>query len=321
MFRRTLLGAAGTAALVRPARAWQPDRPLRLVVPFAAGGPTDLYGRVFAQAMSNALSQPVIVENRAGSGGVTGLDAVAKSPPNGLTLGMTTCGNLAIAPAMPSPMPYDPMRDVAHISMIVKAPEVLAVRSAGNIASVRDLIAAAKANPGGLQFGSSGVGSITHLACELLAKEAGLEVVHVPYRSMAPAVTDLLAGRVHFVIADLPGLAAHFTAGTLRPLAITSARRLESLPDVATTAELGLPGVLSDNWNGLGVPAATPRDIQDALFEAAGRALRDPVLLREFAKMGVVAGEAVPREEYLAYIRAEAVRWAPLVRATGADIL
>jgi len=316
MLRRTILLASATLPLARTARAWQPDRPLRLVIPFVAGGPADLFGRVLAEALGARLGKTVVAENRSGAGGVLGVDAVAKSAPDGYSLALTTLATLAIIPAMPTPMPFDPMRDLAHLTLVVRVPEVLVVKGDGDFRTVDDLVAAARARPGALQFGSSGVGSITQLACELLAAEAKIQVVHVPYRGIAPAVTDLLGGRVHFLVADVPVLLPHITAGTLRPLAVTTGSRIAALPNVPTTAELGMPSVVSDNWYGLAVPAATPRPIQDALHDAALEALRDDTLVRQFARV-----EATPapmsREQTMDYIQAEARRWGPVVRATG----
>jgi tripartite-type tricarboxylate transporter receptor subunit TctC len=302
-----------------PAR-WAPNRPLRLVVPFAAGGPADIFGRVFAEALAAQLGQPVVVDNRTGAGGVIGTDAAAKAAPDGHTLALTGPGALSIAPALPQRMPFDVYRDLAHLSLVVRVPEVLVVNPASGHAALAELVAAARAKPGGLSFGSAGVGSITHLAGALLAKETGMEVAHVPYRGIAPATTDLLAGRIAFVVADIPVLRPHIEAGALRPLAVTTARRIRSLAEVPTTAELGFPRVVSDNWYGLAAPAATPAPVLDRLREATAAALRTPELAREFERHG---GEPAPMtgEAYLAFLREEAAKWGPLVRETGAEAL
>ncbi|MBX6372954.1 MAG: tripartite tricarboxylate transporter substrate binding protein [Acetobacteraceae bacterium] len=323
--RRPLLAAAtaaqmplaAPAVLAQATTRWRPDRPLRLIVPFPPGGGADIFGRVFADALGTQLGQPVVVENRAGVGGVTGVDVAAKAAPDGYTLGFTTAGVLAIAPAMPMRMPFDPARDLAHLTLVVRVPEVLVVHPGTGFTTLGELIAAAKARPDALQYGSSGVGSITHLACALLAKEAGFEAVHVPFRGIAPAVTETIAGRVHFVVADVPVLSGHIAAGVLRPLTVTTAQRVASLPEVPTTAELGLPRVNSDNWYGLAVPAATPAPVQEALHAAAVEALAAPTLAREFAR-GAGIPSPMPRAEYLAYIRAEREKWGPVVRASGA---
>jgi tripartite-type tricarboxylate transporter receptor subunit TctC len=322
--RRGFGVAAGGALLgartgwAQGAARWTPDRPLRLVVPFAAGGPADIFGRVFAEALSAQLGQPVVIENRTGAGGLIGTDAAAKAAPDGYTLAFTGTGALAIAPAMPTPMPFDVFRDMAHITLVVRVPEVLVVNPRGGQSTLQALVAAAKAKPGEFSYGSAGVGSITHLASALFAKEAGIRAEHIPYRGIAPAVTDLLAGRIAWAIADVPVLQPHIESGALKPLAVTTANRVPALPNVPTTAELGLPRVNSDNWYGLGVAAATPAPVRARLQEAALAALRSPALIKTFAERG---GEAAPMspEETVAFIREEGAKWAPLVRETGVE--
>jgi tripartite-type tricarboxylate transporter receptor subunit TctC len=321
--RRGLAGLAaafGARSALAQAPGWAPDRPLRLVVPFAAGGPADIFGRIFAEAMAGQLGQPVVIENRTGAGGLVGTDAVAKAAPDGHTLAFTGAGALAIAPAMPTPMPFDVFRDFAHLTMVVRVPEVLVVNARGGHGALAELVAAAKAKPGDFSYGSAGVGSITHLASALFAKEAGLRAEHIPYRGVAPAVTDLLAGRIGWVIADVPVLQPHIASGALKPLAVTTARRVPTLPEVPTTAELGLPRVNSDNWYGLAVPAATPAPIRTRLQAAALAALRSPALVDTFVARG---GEAAPMttEETIAFLRAEGEKWAPLVREAGVESL
>ena len=310
------LGARTVQAQTAP--GWTPDRPLRLVVPFAAGGPADIFGRLFAEALSPQLGQPVVIENRTGAGGLVGTDAAAKAAPDGYTLAFTGAGALAIAPAMPTPMPFDVFRGLAHLTLVVRVPEVLVVNARGGQAALQELIAAAKAKPGEFSYGSAGVGSITHLASALFAKEAGIQAEHIPYRGVAPAVTDLLAGRINWVIADVPVLQPHIESGALKPLAVTTGRRVPTLPEVRTTAELGLPRVNSDNWYGLAVPAATPAPVRQRLQDAALAALRSPELARTFAGRG---GEAAPMspEETLGFLRAEGEKWAPLVREAGVE--
>jgi tripartite-type tricarboxylate transporter receptor subunit TctC len=323
--RRGLAGLALGSALLGPragaaqtAQRWTPDRALRLVVPFAAGGPADIFGRIFAEALSAQLGQSVVIENRTGAGGLIGTDAVAKAAPDGYTLSFTGSGALAIAPAMPTRMPFDVYRDLAHLTLVVRVPEVLVVNARGSQTTFQGLVTAAKAKPGEFSYGSAGVGSITQLASALFAKEAGVRAEHIPYRGIAPAVTDLLAGRIAWVIADVPVLQPHIESGALKPLAVTTARRVPTLPQVPTMGELGLPRVNSDNWYGLAVPAATPAPVQERLREAALAALRSPTLVRTFAERG---GEAAPMspEETLTFLRAEGGKWAPLVREAGVE--
>jgi tripartite-type tricarboxylate transporter receptor subunit TctC len=325
MRRRTVLAAAGwgtaAAAAARPALGQTyPDRPVRMFIPFTAGGPADLLGRIFAEALGARLGQPVVPENRPGVGGVTALEAAARAAPDGHTLVLPSLGGVAISPALPARMPLDVLADLWHVSLVARVPEALAVHPASGINGVPDLAALARGKEGGAVFGSAGVGSITHLAPALLAKEAGFPVTHVPYRGIAPAVTDLLARRVDFVVADVPVLKPHVDAGALRPLAVTTGARLGSMPGVPTTAELGLPRVLSDNWYGLAAPSAVAGPVRARLVSAVAEALRDPVLNREYARVDAIASPMAP-EATLDFLRAETAKWAPLVRETGAASL
>lgn len=322
-----LTGAAAALAgpAMRPAvaqgAAWTPDRPLRLIVPFAAGGPADIFGRLFATALSRELGQPVVVENRTGAGGVIGHDAVAKAAPDGYTLGLTGPGALSIAPALPQQrMPFDVWRDLAHLGLVVRVPEVVVVNARSGPQDLAALIALARARRGEVTYGSAGNGSITHLASALLAAETGIEATHIPYRGAAPAATDLLAGRFTFMTADVPVLKPHIDSGDMRPLAVTTAHRIAALPQVPTTAELGFPRVNSDNWYGLAAPPGISPAVRQRLEAAALAALRDAGLVRGFAQQG---GEAAPLtgEEYMSFLRAEAAKWEPLVRQSGAESL
>lgn len=322
MHRRHFLAVALSLPLIRigaAAAAWTPDRPLRLIVPFAAGGPADIFGRIFAEAMAKTLGQPVVVENRAGAGGLIGTDAVARATPDGLTLGLTGPGALSVAPALPrQKMPFDVYKDLAHLTLVARVPEVLVVNAAQGPADVPGLIAMAKEKPGAVTYGSAGPGSLTHLASALFSMAAGLKTVHVPYRGAAPAATDLLGGRIDFMIADVPVLKPYIDSGTLRALAVTTAQRVPLLPNVPTMAEVGLPQVNSDNWYGLAVPAATPEPIREALNKAANAALRDPKLVQDFARQG---GEASPLDPdaYVRFLHAEGDKWGAVVRETGLE--
>ena len=232
-----------------------PAKPVKLIIPFPAGGPSDIFGRGLAHAMAPHLGQQVIVENIGGVGGVLGVDRALKSAPDGYTLGLNSGSTLSIAPYSLARLPYDVKKDVALVTLVVRVPEVLAVHPSVPAKTLAELIAYAKANPGKINFGSAGSGSITHLAGELLKAEAKVDMVHVPYKGAAPAVTDLLAGQVQMGIFDVPVLLPHIRSGKLRALAITSASRSQALPDVPTTAEGGYPNVTSDNWYGLVLPA------------------------------------------------------------------
>src|SRR5947208_13374837 len=293
-----------------------PAKPVRLIVGFPAGGPADIFARTFAQALSAGLGQTVIVENKSGVGGVLGIDAVAKALPDGYTLGFNNQGSVAMAPFALSKMPFNPQKDLALVTTVVKVPEVVVVNPSLPVASLAELIAYAKANPGKINFGSAGAGGITHLACELLKAEARIDVLHVPYKGAAPAVSDLLGGQVQMGIFDVPVLLGHLRAGKLKALAVTSASRTQALPDVPTTAEMSYPSVTSDNWYGLVVPAATPADIQKRIHAAAVTALRSPAVIEQFARVSGVASPGTP-QDYAAFLAAEQAKWSQVVSAIG----
>jgi len=293
-----------------------PSKPVRLIVGFPAGGPADIFGRSLAQGMAAELGQPVVVENVSGVGGVIGVDRVAKSAPDGYTLCINSASPLVIAPYSLSTLPYDAKKDFAFITLVVRVPEVLAVHPSMPVNSLAELIAYAKANPGKVNFGSAGSGSITHLAGELLKAEAKVDLVHIPYKGAAPAVTDLVGGQVQMGIFDVPILLSHIRAGKLRALAITSAKRAPSLPEVPTTAETNLPNVNSDNWYGLIAAAATPPEVLKRLHAAATNALRSAAVMEQYSKVGGIASPSSPRD-YAMFIAAEQAKWSRIVTAIG----
>jgi tripartite-type tricarboxylate transporter receptor subunit TctC len=306
------------AALVTGAATAQsyPARPVKLIVGFPAGGPADIFGRIFAQGLGERLGQPVIVENRSGQGGVMGIDSVAKSAPDGYTLGFNNQGSVAFAPFALSNMPYNPQKDLAMITTVVKVPEVVVVNPSLPVKSLAELIAYAKRNPGKVTFGSAGAGGITHLACELLKVEAGINILHVPYKGAAPAVNDLLGGQVHMGIFDVPVVLSHIQSGKFKALAVTSAKRAPPLPDVPTTPELGFPGVISDNWYGLVAAAATPPAVLKRVHGAAVETLRSPAVVQQFAKVSGTAAPSTP-EEYAAFVSEEQAKWGAIIKAIG----
>src|SRR5437763_438165 len=227
-----------------------PTKPVKMIVPFPAGGPADIFGRGLAQGMSTELGQPVIIENVAGVGGVLGVERGVKSASDGYTLVFNSASPLVIAPSSLTRLPYDIKKDIALITLVVRVPEVLAVHPSLPVGSFAELVAYAKANPGKVNFGSAGAGSITHLAGELLKSVAKIDIVHVPYKGAAPAVNDLLGGQVQMGIFDVPVLLQHIRSGKLKALAITSAKRAEALPDVPTPVEKNVPHVQSDHLDG-----------------------------------------------------------------------
>ncbi len=305
--------------LLAPMLAWAqayPAKPVKMIIGFPAGGPADIFGRALAQGMSNDLGQPVIVENVSGVGGVLGVDRGLKSPPDGYTLVFNSASPLVIAPFALARLPYDIKKEVGLVTVVVKVPEVLAVNPSLPVNSFQELLAYAKANPGKVNFGSAGAGSITHLAGELLKSEAKVDIVHVPYKGAAPAVTDLVGGQVQMGIFDVPVLLSHIRAGKLKALAVTSDKRAETLPDVPTTVELSYPNVTSDNWYGLILPAATPAAVQKRVHAAASAALNSAAVKEQFAKVGGVAAPGTP-QDYARFLEAEQAKWGRIVNAIG----
>jgi tripartite-type tricarboxylate transporter receptor subunit TctC len=323
MKRRTILKATGAAAVMAStsaplrglAQAW-PNRPITLYVPFAAGGPSDMFGRILARGLSAELGQQVVVENKGGMGGVVGVAAIAKAAPDGYTIGMNATGPSAIAPFMVPNMPFEdkdlvPLTPVALVQMIVGTSARLPVNS------VPELLAYAKANPGKVNYGSSGPGGISHLAAELFRSAAGIDIVHVPYRGAAPAVQDLLAGQVQMVVLDVGVLLPHIRSGNIKPLAATSRTRSALLPDVPTTGEVGLPTVLSDNWYGLAAPAGVPKPILERIHRAAVTVLNTKDAAEPMMAQGAVIRPMTPAE-FTDFIRLEREKWGPVVKSSGA---
>lgn len=318
-FRRHMLMAAGLAlAAPRIGRSqpapWRPDRPVRMFVPFAPGGPSDTFGRIFAAAATAEMGQPIVIDNRAGGGGVVGVEAIAKARPDGLTLGITGASALVVAPALPQPMPFDVHEDLANLTPVVRVRQCVVVSGRSPYGSLADLVRDAKSRTDPLPFASSGATSA--LATALLAQEAGIELTDVRYRGAAPALTDLLAQRVAGTIVDLPVALGQVRSGDLKAIAITSASRAPQVPDVPTASEQGLPGLATDNWYGLAAPGRTPEPILAAWHAASMTALRSPQLKEAFEGLG---GEPLPmtRAEFTAFLRAEDAKWAPLVRKSG----
>ncbi len=314
---QTVLALALLAPAPALAQTW-PDHSIRLVVPFPAGGPTDIIARVVGQAMTEALGQPVVIDNRGGAGGVTGTDQVARAAPDGYTLALSSAGALSISPSLQR-MPYNSTKDLAPITLVAKVPELLVVPASSPAKTLEDFIASAKAKPGAYNFASTGPGGMPHLAAELLKATAKIDIVHVPYSGAAPAVTDLLGARTEMMFADIPVLLPHVKAGTLRPLAVGSAKRVPMLPDVQTTAEQGLPAVEAENWYGIVAPAATPPAIVAKLNATIVAALRSPEVRDKLVPIGAILVGDTP-EEFKAYILSEEKKWAEVVRISGAKL-
>jgi tripartite-type tricarboxylate transporter receptor subunit TctC len=312
---RWLLFILAACALPAAAQGY-PAKPVKLIVPFPAGGPADIFGRYLAQGMGAQLGQPVVVENVSGMSGVIGVDRAAKATPDGYTLAIISSTAGSIGPFAIARMPFDPLKDLSLITTVVRVPEVLAVHPSLPVSTVAELVAYAKANPGKINYGSAGSGGITHLAVELLKVEAGIDVVHVPYKGAAPAVTDLVGGQVQMGIFDVPVLVSHLRSGKLKALAIASGKRTATLPEVQTTAEAGYPKVLSDNWYGLVGPPGLPPAVLRRIHRSAVAALNTAVVSEQYGRVSGVAMPSSP-EEFAVFIAQDQAKWGSVVKAIG----
>jgi tripartite-type tricarboxylate transporter receptor subunit TctC len=296
-----------------------PSKPIAVIVPFPAGGPLDQTIRLLGPKMTASLGQPIIIDNKGGAAGLVGANAVAKASPNGYTLLFSSVGALAIVPNIASSMPYNPQKDLDAITQVVKVPTILVVASTSKYETFGDLLNDAKANPEKINYASAGSGTNTHLAAELLKREAKINVNHVPYRGAAPAITDLLGGQVEFMIADAPVVLPFIKDGKLRALAVTSAKRIPVLSGTPTTAELGYPKVEVYNWYGMLAPSKTPKEIIDRLYLAVKEAAQSPELKTQFADQGIEVVTSKP-SEFGPFILAETARWGALARSVGAKL-
>jgi tripartite-type tricarboxylate transporter receptor subunit TctC len=335
--RRAAL-AAGTGFLLAPSvrgrpafaqgggqgGAW-PNRTIRLVVPFTPAGTTDIAARILAERLTQRLGQQVVVENRAGAGGNVGSDAVAKSDPDGYTLLMGTISSGAINYSLYGPrMPYKP-EDLAGAGLMLKVPNAIFVTNGLPVRTLRELVDYAKARPGQLNIGSSGVGTSLHMTGELLKNAAGIDMAHVPYRGSGPMLQEVIAGRVQVAVDNLPSVVGHIRDGRLRAMAVTTAERSPALPDVPTTAEAGFPGVEATAWFGVQVPARTPRPIIERLGAEIDAVTKEAETRAKIAELGGMPPGLTPDggtspEAFEAFIRAEIAKWTEVVRRSGATV-
>ncbi|WP_312526338.1 tripartite tricarboxylate transporter substrate binding protein [Comamonas sp.] len=322
--RRTWLLALAAAVLCAAvpslARAEGfPDKPLRLVVPFPAGGAADMMARGMAQRLGTELGQQVVVDNRGGAGGVTAAEQVARAPADGYTLFFATMGTQAINPALYAKLRYDPVKDFAPVALTHTTPRVLVVGAAVPARTVKELIALAKSKPGVLTYGSAGNGSSSHLSGALFDELAGVKMVHVPYKGSAPLLTDVLAGRVDMTFDSYTVYEEQIRSGRARALAVTSRTRLSSLPDIPTLAESGLAGYDVSNWLGVMAPAGTPRVVIDKLNAALVRAMAAPELRKQLTQLGIEPTSSSP-EEFAQLVRSEIPKWRSIVQQSGATV-
>jgi tripartite-type tricarboxylate transporter receptor subunit TctC len=313
-----VLQVASVCAQTAGGDAGWPARTIRIISPFTPGSAGDLVARVIQPNLSDLLRQSVVVDNRPGAGGNIAASIAAKSNPDGYTLMMATTGTHAINAGLYDKLPYDPIRDFVPVAMVATSPNVLVVPPSAPINSVKELIALARAKPGELNFGSSGSGTTVHLSGELFNTMLGLKTVHVPYKGAVEALNDLLAGRLQFMFASLSSALPQVRAGKLRALAVTSAQRQPTLPDIATVIEAGVPGFDVVVWYALVAPAGTAREIVNRLNQATARALGSADLKERMAAAGFDPAAASSPEQLAAYIRSELKKWVGVVKSSGA---
>ena len=314
-------GLVGLALAAASACTWAqtdsyPSRPIRLVVPYAPGGVSDIVGRVLAQKMTEVMGQTMVVENGAGAGGMLGTGTVAKSAPDGYTLVLSSLSAYAIGPRMLKTSPYDPVKDFTAVGGVALTPTVLSVNPSLPLRTVQEVVAYAKANPGKVTYGSSGIGSVAHISAELLRAATGVELVHVPYKSAAQAYPDVISGSVTMVFDALPSAIQHIKTGKVRPVAMMSDRRTALLPDVPTFAEAGYPGVNLRLWVGVHGPAGLPPDVVQKLNDALAKALAAPDLRERFASVGADPAP-IPSREFGEMVREDVASLAKTMDAAG----
>jgi tripartite-type tricarboxylate transporter receptor subunit TctC len=291
----------------------QDNRPIRMVIAFPPGGPTDFVGRLIADKLKTLLPQPVLIENKPGANGAIGADFVAKAEPDGHTIFLTTVGAVAITPNMRTDLPYDVLRDFAPVTLVVRVSTICVVRSDSQLNSMKDLVALAKEKPGAVPFASTGSGSIPHLAIELLQSAANVKFLHVPYRGAAPAINDLLGGQVTILCADTPVLLPQIQGGKLKAIAVASPARNPTLPNVPTLIEEGYSNTAADNWYGLLAPAKTPPAIVAKINDAFTRAINDPAVKQKLIDSGAVPAPDSP-EHFGKTLKDELEKWGKVVR-------
>ena len=292
-----------------------PSKPIKLIVPFPPGRPNDIVARIVGQRISELTKQPVVIDNRGGAGGALGTDAVAKAAPDGYTIGIINAGALAINQSMEK-VPYETLKDLAPVTLVVTVPEMLVVASNVPAKNMSELVALAKAQPGKLNFASTGPGSLPHLAGELLKLTAKIDIAHVPYRGAAPAINDLLGQQVQMTFLDLPAILPHIRSGTLKPIALGTDARAPTAPDVPTTFELGMPELRIENWYGMVAPAGTPPATVAALHKITTTALADPTVKEKLAEQGLTTVGNSPGQ-FRDYIASETAKWAKVIKDAG----
>ena len=317
--RLAMVAIAALAAAAPAAAQSFPNKPVTLVVPFAAGGSTDLVARTVAQAMSTHLGQQVLVDNKGGAGGNLGASFVAKAAPDGYTILMGTIATHALVASLYAKPPFDPVKDFTPIAWLVTVPNVLTVNKDYPAKDVKELISRLKEKPGEELYSSSGNGTPLHLSGELFKSMAGVDMVHVPYQGSGPALVDAISGAVPINFDNLPSSTEHIRAGTLRALAVTTKTRAPNFPDIPTMEEAGVPGYETNTWNAFFAPAGTPPEVVAKLNEAANAALKDETVAKRLAEVGATEVGGTP-EELAEHVKTEIARWKPVIEASGARI-
>jgi tripartite-type tricarboxylate transporter receptor subunit TctC len=314
----TALLTAAALPQMASAQAY-PTKGITIVVPFAAGGTTDILARIVGQYLSTEFGQPVVIDNRGGAGGNVGAQLVSRAAPDGYTLLMGTVGTHAINASLYKTLPYNHVKDFAPITRVAMVPNLLVAHPSQPFRSVPELVAYAKANPGKINYASSGNGTSIHLSGEMFKSMAQVDMVHVPYRGSAPAIADLLGGQTAIMFDNMPSALPHVKAGKLVPLAVTTAQRSAELPDVPTVAEMGVPGYEATSWFGMFAPAGTPAPVVQKLNAAIVKALNDPAVKQRIAEQGATPNPETP-EQFAAFIAQETAKWAEVVKASGASV-
>ena len=296
-----------------------PSKPMRLVVPFAAGGSSDVMARTLARTFTDSTGQQVVVENRPGAGGHIAGEYVAKSAPDGYTMLFGTIGTHGIGPAIYKKLPYDPLKDLAAVSALHTHPNVLIVHPSLNVKNVQELVAMAKAKPGTLSFASAGNGSVSHLAGDMLKTATGISLIHVPYKGGGAAITDLVSGQVSMMLETIPNALALSRGGKVRPLAVTSSQRWHQSPELPTMAESGVPGYVVDSWTGLFTTGGTPRPVVDRLYQEVVKANKTPSYVEQFKTMGVDCIASTP-DQFQSFLRDEVAKWGKAIADSGAKV-
>ena len=311
-----LLLCACLTAMGASAGETYPSRPIRFIVPFPPGGGNDIVGRIVAAKLGEGLGQQVVIDNRGGAGGTIGTDITAKAPPDGYTMLVNNI-SLAVNHTLFKKLPYDTLKDLAPVSLIGRQPNIVVVHPGVTAKSMRELLELARAKPGQVNYGSGGIGTASHLATEMLKLMTRTDMVHVPYKGLGPALTDLMGGRLHLIISTMASALPQMKAGKLRPLAVTTAQRSSFFPEVPTLDEAGVKGYEFSTWYGLLVPAGTPKSIVDRLNSETRKALASSTVREQFTGQGLEPATSSP-QDFATYLRSEVAKWGKVVKASGA---